>query len=301
MRACVACGAEDLREHLRVRRPRSSELTPTTTDFGAAASDILRCRCCSHMQVEHPPPAELLEASYGEAASADYVEEEAGQRVTARRALARIARNTSPGHLLDVGCWTGFLLSEAVRAGWRATGLEPSQYASSFAREQLGLEVRRTDLFAAELQPGSYRAVVLADVIEHLLEPAAALDRIATLLDDRGVLYLELPDAGSRLARLLGHRWWSVIPTHLQYFTRRSLATLLRRCGWEIRELSTAPKSFTFAYYLGRLAGYDQRVADAAERGAEKLGLAGRLVTPDFGDRMAVVAVPARSPEGRRD
>ena len=35
-----------------------------------------------------------------------------------------------------------------------------------------------------------------------------------------------LPDAGSALARRMGARWWSVIPTHVQYFTRASLAQL---------------------------------------------------------------------------
>src|SRR5438270_356533 len=83
----------------------------------------------------------------------------------------------------------------------------------------------------------------MRDVIEHLTDPAAALGRIRQLLAPRGVLWLALPDAGSRVARVLGRRWWSVLPTHVQYFTRGSIATLLARTGFQLLEISTAPKA----------------------------------------------------------
>ena len=60
----------------------------------------------------------------------------------------------------------------------------------------------------------------MGDVLEHLTARQRALDRVGELLAPGGVLALELPDAGSRVARMLGKRWWSVIPTHIHYFTR---------------------------------------------------------------------------------
>ncbi|MBA2349063.1 MAG: class I SAM-dependent methyltransferase, partial [Solirubrobacterales bacterium] len=195
------------------------------------------------MQLGRMPAEAELESAYAEAASEDYVDEEAGQRETARRALARIeaVRGGRRGRLLDLGCWVGFLLSEAEARGWQATGVEPSAFASTYARDRLGLDVRTEGLFSADLPEGSFDAVVLGDVLEHLPDPAAALDRIAALLADGGVLWMALPDAGSRLARGMGARWWSVIPTHVQYFTRRSIATLLERRGYSVLEISTAP------------------------------------------------------------
>jgi hypothetical protein len=102
-----------------------------------------------------------------------------------------------------------------------------------------------------------------------------------------------LPDAGSRVARALGARWWSVIPTHVQYFTRGSLRTLLARHRWEVLELGTAPKAFTVRYYLSRIGGYSPALGRAAVGVAARLGLAERMWAPDFRDRMAVVARPA--------
>jgi len=72
-----------------------------------------------------PSDADLAEA-YADAASDDYVEEEAGQRETARRILAEIERHAPRGALVDLGCWVGFLLAEARERGWDAVGVEPS-------------------------------------------------------------------------------------------------------------------------------------------------------------------------------
>jgi len=107
------------------------------------------------------------------------------------------------------------------------------------------------------------------------------------------VVALLLPDAGSRVARMLGRRWWSVIPTHVQYFTRASLLTLLDRHGFRTLEVATAPKAFTVRYYLERLRGYWPPAAQLSVRAARALGVANRLWAPDFRDRMIVLA---RSP-----
>ncbi|MBA2567174.1 MAG: class I SAM-dependent methyltransferase, partial [Thermoleophilaceae bacterium] len=228
--------------------------------------------------------------AYVEAASDDYIEEEAGQRSTARQALERLERYVEPGPLVDLGCWVGFLLAEARDRGWQPVGIEPSTFASRYARAQLGLDVRTEDLFAAELPVGRFQAVVMGDVIEHLPDPGRALERAAGLLGPAGALVLMLPDAGSRVARLLGARWWSVIPTHVQYFTRQSLGLLLARHGFEVVSRETNPKSFTVRYYLAKTAGYSASLARAATRVAERIGVSDRTWTPDFSDRMLVVA-----------
>jgi hypothetical protein len=105
-----------------------------------------------------------------------------------------------------------------------------------------------------------------------------------------GLIGLVLPDAGSVVARAMGKRWWSVIPTHVQYFTRNSIRILLERHGFEQVAIATAPKVFTLRYYLQRIAGYSK----VAERGlvaaAAAAGVGDHLWAPDFRDRMAVIA-----------
>jgi SAM-dependent methyltransferase len=287
---CAACGGGPLRPHYSVSQAMDGELVANTTAYGSAPADIFRCESCGHMQVEPLPAEEALDEGYAEVDEGAYLDEEQGQRATARRALDRIERHGPRGSLVDLGCWVGFLLSEAQSRGWRATGVEPSRFASQLARERFGLDVRTGTIQNEELPQGAFDAVVMGDVIEHLPDPGAGLQRVRDLLRPGGVVYLALPDAGSRVARTLGPRWWSVLPTHVQYFTRASLARLLARSGFALEWMGTAPKAFSVRYYLERIEGYSPPLATGAVALAARAGLAERLVWPDFRDRMAVVA-----------
>ena len=256
----------------------AGEFVPTTDRFGVALGDFERCAVCGHLQLAEMPDVAPL---YEEAESDEYEAEEEGQRATARAELARIERY-SRGRLLDYGCWVGFLASEAAARGWEVVGVEPSRWAAERARSR-GVEV-------VQEPEGPFDAVAMGDVIEHLPDPGAVLDRMAALLAPGGVIWIATPDAGSRVARLLGRRWWSVIPTHLHLFNRRSLTRLLERHRFEVLEVRTSPKAFTVGYYLGRLGGYWPSLARALVRLARAAGVADRLWTPDFRDRVAVVA-----------
>ena len=74
------CGGSRLADHLAVAGEQGPEgLIPTTDRFGTALADIVRCGGCGHMQLQRMPPAVVLSEAYAEAASEDYIDEEAGQ------------------------------------------------------------------------------------------------------------------------------------------------------------------------------------------------------------------------------
>ncbi len=251
------------------------------------------------MQLDTFPTDEELSAQYAGASSEDYVEEEAGQRETARRVLAKLESQAEPGKLLDLGPWVGFYMAEAQARGWTATGIEPSAFASAYARDRLGLDVRTEDIYEADLPQSSFDAVLLGDVLEHLTRTDEALQRVKGWLAPDGVLVLLLPNAGSRLARLLGRRWWSVIPTHVHFFTPNSIRRMLARHGFEVVDVSTDPKAFTVRYYLDKGGGYAPRLSRMLVRAAEATGIADRMWAPDFRDRMTVIARVASGPATR--
>jgi hypothetical protein len=70
------------------------------------------------------------------------------------------------------------------------------------------------------------------------------------------------------------------------------MRTLLEAQGFEVLRLTTAPKTFSLSYYVSRLGGYARSASAAVERATQALNLADRPVTPDFRDRMLVVARP---------
>lgn len=268
-------------------------LAPTVDGFGTALSDLVRCPDCGHGQLATFPTPTELDLAYRDAASEDYAVESAGQLATAEALLERIEADAGPAasrELLDLGCWLGYFSAAARGRGWRPVGVEPSGFAAARARDEHSLEVIEAPVDEVEFERGRFAVAFMGDVIEHLLEPGETLRRTRDWLADDGILAMALPDAGSRLARAMGSRWWSVIPTHLHYFTRRSIRTLLARQGYEVLSIGTAPKSFTVRYYLSRLGGYSPPLARGAVAVAESLALADRQWAPDFRDRMLVVA-----------
>jgi SAM-dependent methyltransferase len=236
-----------------------------------------------------PPETDVMTA-YEDAADPVSLREERGQVETARRWLERVERLLPPGDVVDLGCWTGSFLVAARDRGWNPVGIEPSDWAGRRARER-GLDVRTVSLFEHGLPPESFQLVVLCDVLEHLIDPRTAAQTVLELIRPGGGLFLTVPDAGSWTARMLGRRWWSVLPMHLQYFSRDTLRRLLEGAGFEVRWMHTHPKVFSALYYAERLGGYSSGVGKVASAALNRAGLADHLVAPDFRDRLAVLAV----------
>jgi SAM-dependent methyltransferase len=180
------------------------------------------------------------------------------------------------------------LLDEARARGFAVTGLELSRAAARHARAALGLDVREIPFedFADE---AGFQVVVLADVIEHLDDPVAALERCAALLAPGGVLCVVTPDPSSLTARLAGPRWWGYLPAHTNLLPRATLRELLSAGGLVLSTDVPLVRTFSARYWV---AGLGER-AGAAGRGL--LALADRLPGPatlslSLGDERVMLA-----------
>jgi SAM-dependent methyltransferase len=83
--------------------------------------------------------------------------------------------------------WVGLLLDGARRRGWRTQGIELSDWGVRRARH-LGLDVFQGDLEEAGFEPGSFDAVFMIDVLEHLADPVRTLAKVSQVLRPGGVL-----------------------------------------------------------------------------------------------------------------
>ncbi|MEA2684666.1 MAG: hypothetical protein QOK05_2994 [Chloroflexota bacterium] len=290
---CPVCGGTEaapaFRRNTGGLRPTADNFKPSAEHFGSTASEVLRCTACGHGSLATMPADTMVMEAYEDAADPVSLREEPGQVATAERALADIERFATPGPMVDLGCWTGSFMVAARNRGWDAVGIEPSDWARARAVER-GLDARKADLFAHGLPEKSFSLVVLCDVLEHLADPRAGLGVIAGLLKPGGALYLTIPNAGSPLARALGRRWWSVLPMHLQYFTPASLRMALESSGFSVRSSRSHAKAFTARYYAERLGGYSPQLARGVVGLVNAVGMSNRMVAPNFGDRLAVIA-----------
>lgn len=291
--ACPVCGSRDGRPAWPAPTTGSeggvdpASFRPSADVYGRTVLGVLECAACSHACLADAPDPGAVDDAYAGAVDEVSRREVPGLLATAAAALERIERHRRPGRLLDIGCWTGTFLLAARQRGWDVEGVEPSRWAAAEARAA-GIPVQETTFDAADLQ-GPFDAVVATDVLEHLVDPGAVVRAVADLLAPDGVLYVTVPDAGSRLARALGRRWWSVLPMHFQYFTRRSLTLLLARNGFEVVEIDSHAKRFSLRYYAERAGGFLPG-AGRLRALAGRLPGSNRLVAPDFRDRVQVVA-----------
>ena len=139
------------------------------------------------------------------------------------------------GTLLDVGCGSGAFLAQMAALGWRTQGIDPDPAAVASAREA-GLHVRQATLADLDTgqHAGSFDAITLSHVIEHLHDPGGDLRRIERLLRSGGLLWIATPNLEALGLRRFGAAWLGLDPPrHLVLFTRASLEQLVRHAGLE--------------------------------------------------------------------
>ncbi|MGE4504714.1 MAG: methyltransferase domain-containing protein, partial [Desulfovibrionaceae bacterium] len=77
--------------------------------------------------------------------------------------------------------------------------------------------------------------IFLLDTIEHLADPDACVCKAASELRPGGRIHIGTPDIKALLPRLRGKKWRNITPpSHLHYFSPKSLGHLLQRHGLNV-------------------------------------------------------------------
>src|SRR5436309_7133506 len=170
-----------------------------------------------------------------------------------------------------------------------AEGLDVSPGAVAIARRRGPAHLARVEDF----EPAApYDTITAFDVVEHLLDPSAFLERLHRWLAPGGTLVVTLPDVGSIYPRLLMGRWWFYyLPSdHLYYFDRRTISRLLRERGFSILRVMPAYKPLTLAYIVPQLRIFNPLLGRVA--GLLACAVPRRLITRPWrcyiGEMMAV-------------
>jgi 2-polyprenyl-3-methyl-5-hydroxy-6-metoxy-1,4-benzoquinol methylase len=159
------------------------------------------------------------------------------------------------GTLLDLGA-AGGELTAAVRDHFsRTIGFE-------FDADCLPLLTTRVehaviaDLERLKRLPSNIDAIVLADVLEHLRSPRAALDLVHDALEPDGYIFVSVPNIANitvRLGLLFGifeYRDRGILDhTHLRFYTARTIRREIESAGFRIVE--TAGSSVPIRLIIG--------------------------------------------------
>jgi SAM-dependent methyltransferase len=136
-------------------------------------------------------------------------------------ALVRAGGLARGARVLDAGAGGGRVVEELRAAGFDASGIDPAPRSAAVSRGTI-----------EEHEDAGVGAVVLWHVLEHLDEPAAALERAAGWLAPGGAIAAGVPNVASLQARIAGPAWFHLdLPRHRTHFTPRGLDALLGRAG----------------------------------------------------------------------
>lgn len=190
------------------------------------------------------------------------------------------------GSVLELGVGNGIILNSLIHSG-----LPFEEYVASDVSEPRLDGIRNTihdgrvkvlllDAEAAtDGQEGKYDAIVMVALIEHLIDPMGAMQRIRQMLKPGGFVYIDTPNIAKYTRRVklafgnfpstaskneglttyLGDEVDMFDEGHLHYFTYRSLSLMLtQRCGFARVE--------KFGYFHGRQM-FGKRLCRLAARG----------------------------------
>lgn len=180
---------------------------------------------------------------------AEYHNYEGYPRGLAVGAVKRVLeRRSPPATLLDVGCAYGFLVKEAERAGFSATGIDSSADAVARAREL----VPGATFVVADAETGlelsdRFDVVTMNSVLEHFHHPDRALESAASVMHSGGWLFIKTMNADSMSRHLFGGEWEGYVDyTHhsIDRMTPRGIGEMLQRAGFDVIDIHTTTGPF---------------------------------------------------------
>lgn len=234
---CPICGIGESREVLRARDLKL---------FCPGEFRLVACHRCGLIYMNPRPAAADMGRYYPAHYWAPPPPSEAPPYLDAgmRRTLAALVRDYPGGRVLDVGCGIGRIPALMRERGLQAMGLEPYEHACQIAREHYGVEAVNAFLRDADLPEGSFDAVTMFDVLEHVHDPLGDLRRVHSLLRPGGALFVKVPNIASLQAELCGKWWYCLdIPRHLLHFSPRSLRQALKAAGFARVNCAAVPDS----------------------------------------------------------
>ncbi len=148
--------------------------------------------------------------------------------------------------ILEVGCAEGMTGKELKkRPGVFVAGIESNKNAAELARNVLD-DVITGDIEEIEIpyNPSSFDCIVFADVLEHLINPLAVLNKVNKILKKDGTIIMSIPNVQfyGVVHQLIEGNWTYqkegiLDETHLRFFTLKEIEKLVENAGLCIQRI----------------------------------------------------------------
>lgn len=142
---------------------------------------------------------------------------------------------------LDIGCGEGWALSYFQAHGWQVEGGDFSSYGIEKHNKKMMAFFEQGDvdtLCDRRIAAGKkYSVVHLDNVLEHVVDPRTILEKCEKLMEQDGILYVDVPNDFNPLQAYLcaggfiQNKKWICPMEHISYFGKDGLVNLANACG----------------------------------------------------------------------
>lgn len=224
---CIVCGCSGFDTLYKVR----------DTNQGAPGQwDLMICRECGLGVISPFPSQDQIGSFYVDQFYTEDGERFQGWAEGIRGMLAwmrgKELNRLAPGkgRLLDFGSGAGHFARVQEIRGWDVRSVDP--YSSK--ANASGLCRLDGDRIVLEFPDQYFDVITLWYVIEHLRNPAAAIEEFRRVLKRGGILVLAQQDFASVQAKIFGPRWLILDPPrHIWQFGEKNLSRLAARYSFE--------------------------------------------------------------------
>lgn len=245
--ACPLCGSKDLslhKEGMCSSHPLYNNILPPFMTWNS-------CDGCRHIFTDGYFSPEATAIVFSRALPHQTVGHDIeAQRVVSARIVSQVAalapkpvetveqdgdkRKYACGDWLDVGFGNGSLIFTAEEWGFRTAGLDLRE-ENVEELQKIGLEAHCKPIDELDFN-SRFSVISMADVLEHMPYPKAALKAAHRLLQPNGVLFVSMPNMDTLVWRMMdaenNNPYWGELE-HYHNFSRSRLYALLEDHGFE--------------------------------------------------------------------
>lgn len=162
----------------------------------------------------------------------------------ANNRLKKIEKLTSNYKALDLNAQNVTFMSVAKRREWDIRGIDENISRANENKNTFDLEIINNDFYNLQ-STEKFGAITLWESIEKIIDFKKLINKVYSLLDDKGVFALSFHDINSYISKKLNYDYptWSY-PDHLYFFSIDTIAKILIEQGFEIVDIDCIERKF---------------------------------------------------------
>ncbi|OGV87216.1 MAG: hypothetical protein A3K19_12930 [Lentisphaerae bacterium RIFOXYB12_FULL_65_16] len=199
-----------------------------------------------------------------------------------------------PARLLDIGCGFGFLLDVAQDEGFQVEGVEFNERVVATAKAKYSFPIYCGDV--ADFPGKGYDVITMFDVIEHVLDPFAVIEKCCSMVRVGGLVVIVTMDSDSPVSLLFGKRLedFRRVREHLTFWTRRSIGRLLEERGFGVKRIRYYGHTFKLGFLAKRVSMCSAALGWLPAKAVAAFGIADVRIRLNPLTKMMVLAVRER-------